>query len=164
VSSYYSYVSIDGHGCLHILGDECLALADLPPSPLLTNRMVPHFAAIVVHVMFLRAVGASLGVLASGVAVLSVLVVDVISFLAGFTLPVVVDLAVVASASTTADLAVGVDFVTELPTTGALDEVDLFGPLRESTGSMEDDEGTGGQGFDPRLIRVRDSEGHVGGG
>jgi len=148
VSSYYSYVSIDGHSCLHILGDECLALSDLPSSPFFTYRVVPHFAAIVVCVMFLRAVGASLGVLADGVAVLSVIVVDVISLLTGFAFPVVVNLFVVASASTTADLAVGVYLVAELPTTGALDEVDLFGPLREPTGSMEDDEGTGGQGLD----------------
>ena len=111
--------------------------------------MVPHFAAGVVCVMFLRAVGASLGVCAGGMAVLSVLMVDVVSLLTELALPVMVDLFVVSSASSTADLAVGVYFVSELPTTGALDEVDLLRPLRESAGSVEDDEGTGGQGFDP---------------
>jgi len=99
--------------------------------------------------VFLRAVGASLGVSAGSVAVLPVLVVDTVSLLTELALLVVVDLFMVASASSASDLTVGVDLVTEFPAMGALNEVDLLSPLGQPAGGVEDDKGVQGEGFDP---------------
>ena len=88
----------------------------------------------------------------------SVVVVDVVGFLTEFAFLVVVEFVMVASAKFTTDLTVGVDFVSELPASGALDEVYLLGPLGDSTGCMEYDEGVGCECLDLGLVGVGDGE------
>ena len=70
-------------------------------------------------------------------------------------------LVVVSSAELASDLTVGVDFVSEFPASGALDEVDLLSPLRDSAGSVEYDEGVGSECLDFGFVRVGNGEGDV---
>ena len=147
--------------CLRPLGDKCLPLSDLPPPSLLADGVVPHSATSVVSHVFLRTVGAPQGVVTDRKTFESVVVVDVIGFLTELTLFVVVVLVVVSSAEFASDLTVGVDLVSEFPASGALDEVYLFGPLRDAAWGVEDDKGAGCECLDFGLVGVGDGEGDV---
>ena len=144
--------------CLRPLGDKCLPLSNLPSPSLLADSVVPHPAACIIGHVFLRTVGASQGVVAGGKTFESVVVVDVVGLLTEFALLVVIVLVVVSSAELASDLTVGVDFVSEFPASGALDEVDLFGPLGDATWGVEDDEWMGCECLDFGLVRVWNGE------
>ena len=123
--------------------------------------MVPHSTACVIGLVFLCTIGASQGVFTDGETFESVVVVDVVGFLTEFALLVMIMFVVVSSTEFASDLAVGVYLISELPASGALDEVYLLGPLGDAAGSVEYDERVGCECLDLGLVGVGNGEGDV---
>ena len=86
------------------------------------------------------AVGTGDGVITDGEAFLSVFLVD-IRFFALLAGDMVVSFFVSSSTTAALDRAVGVNFVAELPASGALDEVDFLNPLSAEVGCVEEEDG-----------------------
>ena len=137
---------VDGSGLksLGIVGNESLALANLPALSLLASGEVSHFAAGVVRVVGFGAVGTGDWVDTCGPSGFAVLLVDV-GVYALLTVDVVGRFFVVSSALAASDRAVRMDLVPELPASGALDEVDFFRPFGGEYGGVEEEKGLAGE-------------------
>jgi len=138
-----------------------LASANLASLTLFADRVVPHATGFVVGVVVSHTVGTADGVGADRLAVLPGLLVNIVLG-ALATLLVVVLLIVLAPALAASDRASRVYLVSELPTTRALDQVDLLRPPVHPALGVEQGDGTLGELCHSPLLVVGDGERDVG--